>query len=41
MKKPDYSSEDLDYGNLVIRYSFEVVKEDNKYWLVNNSWGTI
>lgn len=36
----DCSSEDMDYGVLVVGYGFESIELDNnKYWLVKNSWG--
>nr|5I4H_B Chain B, Cathepsin L1 [Homo sapiens] len=38
--EPDCSSEDMDHGVLVVGYGFESTESDNnKYWLVKNSWG--
>ncbi|XP_045386646.1 procathepsin L-like [Lemur catta] len=38
--EPECSSKDLDYGFLVVGYGFEGTdSNNNKYWLVKNSWG--
>ncbi|XP_062965923.1 procathepsin L-like [Cynocephalus volans] len=38
--EPNCSSHDVDHGVLVVGYGFEGAESDNnKYWLVKNSWG--
>ncbi|XP_008056779.1 cathepsin L1-like, partial [Carlito syrichta] len=39
--EPDCSSENLNHAVLVVGYGFEGTESDeNKYWIVKNSWGT-